>query len=164
MYTYLEDPEVMAWDDKSNLKIGRFCSLSRGITFILGGNHLYKNISQYPLRRLIDGIINEEHYSNGDILVENEVWIGTNATILSGVTIGNGSVIGAEAVIAKNVEPYSIVVGNPARTIKKRFSDEEIEMLLEIQWWNWDLEKIKENKELLLSSDVQSLYRKFTDD
>ena len=87
------------------------------------------------------------------------MWIGTEATILSGVTIGDGVVIGARAVISKSVPPYTVVVGNPAKVVKKRFSDEQIEKLLKIKWWNWEDEKIKANIHLLLSPKIDDFIK-----
>jgi virginiamycin A acetyltransferase len=91
----------------------------------------------------------ETEFSRGDVIIGNDVWIGYGATILSGVIIGDGAIIGAGAVISKSIEPYSIMVGNPAKLIKKRFSNKTIKFLNEIKWWNWDIDKIKRNIHLL---------------
>ena len=96
-------------------------------------------------------------FTKGDVIIGNDVWIGEDALILSGVTVGDGAVIGARTVIAKDVEPYAVMVGNPARIIKKRFSDEIISQLLAIAWWNWSTEKIREHLETLLSPDIKAL-------
>ena len=85
----------------------------------------------------------------GDTIIGNDVWIGENATILPGVHIGDGAIIGANSVVAKDIDPYSIAVGNPCRVVKKRFDDETIEKLLELKWWDWDEERIFDNLEAL---------------
>jgi virginiamycin A acetyltransferase len=94
-----------------------------------------------------------------DVVIGNDVWIGYGATILSGVEIGDGAIIGAMAVVAKNVEPYSIVAGNPARLIRKRFDEETIRKLLEIRWWDWPAEKINKNLDVICSDNVSEMIR-----
>lgn len=94
-------------------------------------------------------------------MVGNDVWIGTEAVIMPGVEIGDGAVIGTRALVTKDVEPYTIVGGNPAAPIKKRFSQEEIKMLLEMKWWNWSIKKIQENIPFLCSDNIKMLYNKF---
>jgi serine acetyltransferase len=90
----------------------------------------------------------------GDITIENDVWIGAKSTIMSGVKIGNGAVIGATATVTKDVPPYAIVVGNPGKIVKYRFTEKQIDLLLQISWWNWDEEKIKKEFKTLWSSDI----------
>jgi len=140
-YTY-GYPKVFAFGEMAKLKIGKFCSIAQNVNILLGGEHYYDRISCYPL----NDIINKESkdaFSKGDVTIGNDVWIGYGAIILSGVTIGNGAVIGAGAIVTKSVEPYSIVAGNPAKEIKKRFTDEKIKELQELEWWNWDIQTIK---------------------
>jgi acetyltransferase-like isoleucine patch superfamily enzyme len=136
--------------------IGKYCSLADGITVIAGGEHDKDWFSTYPFIELwhMDELtfMKKKRYK-GDIIIENDVWIGNNVTILSGVTIGNGAVIAAGSVIVKNVEPYSIVGGNPARIIKHRFSNSIIERLNKLQWWDWPEEKIRNNLRLLNNVD-----------
>ena len=91
---------------------------------------------------------------NGDIIIENDVWVGARSTIMSGVKISNGAVVAAGSVVTKDVPPYTIVGGNPARIIKYRFDESQIEKLLKISWWDWDEDKIRENAELMWSSDI----------
>jgi virginiamycin A acetyltransferase len=93
----------------------------------------------------------------GDIIIGNDVWIGYNATIMAGVKIGDGAIIGTNATVVKDVEPYSIVGGNPAQEIKKRFSEETISKLLELKWWNWDIEKITRNIQNLTDLNTDNL-------
>jgi serine acetyltransferase len=96
----------------------------------------------------------------GDIIVENDVWIGAKATIMSGVKIGNGSIVGSGSVVTKDVPPYAIVVGNPAIVVKYRFTEEQIQKLLDISWWSWDEEKIRDNAMNMWSSDIESFIEK----
>jgi virginiamycin A acetyltransferase len=138
---------IKAAEESSDLIIGDFCSIAMGTEFFMGGNHRYDRVSTW----FHEEIIEKSFTSNGDIIIGNDVWIGFGATIMSGITIGDGAVIAANANVVKNVEPYTIVGGNPAKQIKKRFSEEDIEFLLELKWWNWPLEKIEENKEILFS-------------
>ena len=98
-------------------------------------------------------------FTKGDVIIGNDVWIGEDALILSGVTVGDGAVIGARSVVAKDVEPYAVVVGNPAQMKKKRFSDEIIAQLLIVAWWDWPIEKIREHLGILLSPDIEALLR-----
>lgn len=132
------------------LIIGKFCSIAAATTFIMnGGNHLTESVSSFPFAifgedwsQAMDG---KSYPTKGNTVVGNDVWIGYNATIMPGVTIGDGAIIAANATVVKDVAPYSIVGGNPAKVIKKRFSDEKISELLNMQWWNWDIDKITEN-------------------
>ena len=99
----------------------------------------------------------EASQNKGDIIVGNDVWIGLDATIMPGIKIGDGAIIGAKSVVTHNVEPYTIVGGNPACVIKKRFDNEVIKTLLEIQWWNWPIEKIEENRDVIIGNDLDAL-------
>jgi chloramphenicol O-acetyltransferase type B len=139
----------------AKLTIGKFCSISTRVSFFLGGNHNIKRISTWlpELDMKYDGT--RDLLTNGDIIIENDVWIGMNVMIMSGVKIGSGSVIGAGAVVSKNVEPYSIVVGNPARVIRKRFTDDQIDILLKSEWWDWDFSIIQENSEIIFGESFE---------
>ena len=129
-------------DDKTKLIIGKYCSIAEKVTFLLGGNHRVDWISTYPFSEFqvtwpnASGLVGHPA-TRGDINVGNDVWIGHGATILSGIRIGDGAVIGAGSVVSKDVAPYSIVAGNPAKEIRARFSANEIEKLLQIKWWDW---------------------------
>jgi acetyltransferase-like isoleucine patch superfamily enzyme len=160
-YTY-GNPRVLHWGEKANLKIGKFCSIAEGVIIFLGGNHRYDWVTTYPFSALNKewseaSNIAGHPATRGSVVIGNDVWIGFGATIMSGVKIGDGAVIGARAVITKDVAPYSIVGGNPAREIKKRFSDDKIEKLLEIEWWNWSIEKIKSNMKILCSANIDKI-------
>jgi len=152
-------PNILSQDQGATLKIGKFCSIAGDVTIMLGGEHRIDWITTYPFNIFFKEAkhLTGHPATKGDVIINNDVWIGEGAFILSGICIGNGAVIAARSVVTKDVKPYTIVGGNPAHEIKKRFPDEIIEKLLQIQWWNWPIEKIKENIPLLLSGDVQAL-------
>jgi len=157
IYTYGK-PKILDWEQGATLKIGKFCSIAADVKIILGGNHRYDWITTYPLNKIF-GVFPKIHEiaSKGDVIIGNDVWIGNGAIILSGIEIGDGAVIGAGAVVTKNVEPYTIVAGNPAKELKKRFDSNTIQKLREIEWWNWDIEKIKQNIEILQTNRVDKI-------
>lgn len=117
--------------ENEKLVIGNYCSIAEGAVFLLGGGHPTNTLTTYPFKVLVAQECQYEALSKGPIVLEDDVWIGCNALILSGVTIGRGAIVGAGAVVAKDIPPYSIVVGNPARIVKKRFDEKTIEYLLE---------------------------------
>jgi acetyltransferase-like isoleucine patch superfamily enzyme len=160
-FTY-GDPEIQ-FVEQANLKIGKFCSIAGGVKIMLGGNHRIDWISTYPfnsISRFQTGkTINGHPATKGDIVIKNDVWIGNDALILSGVTIGNGSVIGARSVITKNIGDYEVWAGNPARLIRKRFNEEIINKLLELEWWNWEINKIEQNMQTICSQDIDELLK-----
>ncbi len=142
-WTYVHpSARVYAWRQEEKCRIGKFCSIASQVKIIVGGNHDHKNkVSNYPLQAKFFRSIDLESSTKGPVVIGNDVWIGMNATILSGVNIGDGAVIGAQSVIAKDVPPYAIVVGNPARIVGARFNEEIIGKLMKIRWWDWtDLE------------------------
>lgn len=153
-------PSVIFENYQANLFIGKFCSIADGVTIFLGGNHRPDWISTYPFNSIPNQDfeaftkIKGHPATKGNVIIGNDVWIGLNTTILSGVTIGDGAVIAAGSVVTKNVRPYEIWGGNPAKLIKKRFDEDTIKKLLEIKWWEWDMKKIKENVPKLMSSNI----------
>ena len=155
-YTYGR-PTVRWLTPDVTLTIGKFCSIAPDVTFFMGGNHRPDWVSTYPFPVLKSDwpkASGRTPVTKGNVTVGNDVWIGVEALIMSGVTIGDGAVIGARAVVAKDVPPYSIVVGNPAREVRKRFDEITIARLLEIQWWNWDEEKIRAHAHMLCSNNL----------
>lgn len=137
--------EIYGWEaENEGLLIGDYVSIADEVKFILGGNHHYKSFSNYPFKVKLR-IQKNEAYSNGPIIVEDDVWIGMGSTILSGVRIGKGSVIAAGSVIVKDVEPYSIVGGNPAKQIKMRFDKDLITKIKDFNLRDLDLEIVKKN-------------------
>lgn len=156
-------------DNNDRLIIGRFCSIATGVKFMMGGTqgHNYNWIATYPLDSFDDNFDNYKNVSpkghnlKGDTTIGNDVWLGAESLIMPGIHIGDGAIIAARAVVTKNIDPYEIWGGNPARFIRKRFSDEEIEKLLQIKWWDWDLEVLKRHLNNLRSADVDVLWKKF---
>lgn len=157
-FTY-GSPRFMLWTPDERIGIGAFCSIANDVTIFGGGEHHGEWVSTFPVR-IAFGLasVGEEQNptSKGPTTIGNDVWIGHGATILSGVRIGDGAIIGARALVAKNVEPYQVVAGNPARPFKKRFTDAQIRALCEIAWWDWPLERIREHADLLNDSDVDA--------
>ena len=145
------------------LIIGKFCSLGSGIEFIMNGaNHKMSGFSTYPFNIFGNGWEKvtpciDELPIKGDTIVGNDVWIGQNVTILPGVKIGNGAIIGANSVVAKDIPPYCIAVGNPCRVIKQRFDNKTISELEKIQWWNWNEKKIFDNLNAIVGNDLEKL-------
>jgi virginiamycin A acetyltransferase len=144
------------------LIIGKFCMIASDVTFIMNGaNHLTDAVSTYPFAIFGHGwekAMEGRHYPvKGDTVIGNDVWIGYKATIISGVTIGDGAIIAANAVVTKDVAPYAIVGGNPAAEIRKRFPEDKIRRLLEVKWWDWPIDKITANIHLLTGNDPESL-------
>ncbi len=146
--------------DINKIKIGKFCSIAANVTLYSTTDHNMKNVSVYPFYLLEKDIKKLPVLSKGDIIIGNDVWIGDGVLILDGVTIGDGSVIGARSVVTKDVYPYEVVAGNPAKHIRYRFSKDQIEKLLKIKWWNWDIKKIKDNIELLTNENIEAFIDK----
>ncbi len=171
-YTYYDDFEDVANFEKNvkyhfdfvgdKLIIGKFCMIASDVKFIMnGGNHLTEALSAYPFEIFgngWEGAMDGKTYPHkGDICIGNDVWIGYNATIMAGVTVGDGAIIAANATVTKDVSPYSIVGGNPAQEIKKRFSEDIISQLLSLQWWNWEIDKITRNIPYLTDNQLDKL-------
>lgn len=171
-YTYYDDFEDVTNFEKNvkylfdftgdKLIIGKFCMIASGVTFIMNGaNHLSKSISAYPFAIFGNGwedaMAGKEYPMKGNTIIGNDVWIGYNATIMAGVTIGDGAIIATNATVTKDVEPYTIVGGNPAKEIKKRFSPENIKHLLQLKWWDKDIDWITKNVKNLTGANVEDL-------
>jgi len=145
------------------LSIGRYCSLAKGCTFLMNGaNHPLSSFSTYPFAIFKEGwgdgdVTQLATQSRGNTLVGNDVWIGRDAVIMPGVSIGHGAIIGSNAVVSKDVEPFGVVVGNPGKTVKKRFSDDIIEVLLKTAWWDWDAAKVTRNLDAITNADLDGL-------
>jgi len=170
-YSYYYDPNgpehfeenVLYNYGDDRLIIGKFCAIATNVKFIMNGaNHKLDGISTYPFPIFGKGWetamnLLMELPSKGDIVIGNDVWIGYEAVIMPGVKIGDGVVIAAKSVVVKNVPAYTIVGGNPAGIIKQRFSDAEVAQLLEIRWWDWEIDKITRHINLIMNSDIQAL-------
>lgn len=162
-YTY-GNPIIHFQNDNAKLSIGNFCSLAANLHIWLGGNHRTDWVTTYPF-----GHINQSNFNNfngighpatkGDVIIGNDVWIGNDVTIMSGVTIGDGAVIANNSHVVKNVEPYSLVGGNPAKLIKYRFTPQQIQQLLQIKWWDWDDQKINQFTPLLCNTDIDEFIK-----
>jgi virginiamycin A acetyltransferase len=171
-FTYYDDPEDIYNFEKNvlyifefigdKLIIGKFCQIATAVRFIMNGaNHSINTFSTYPFKifgkswshALLDTS------NKGDTVIGNDVWIGNNATIMPGIKIGDGAIIGANSLVTKDVKPYTIVGGNPAKQIRKRFNDSTIKFLLELKWWDWDIQKITNNLDFIASGDILKLKR-----
>lgn len=165
-FTYIADSEFenhvshhYEWNG-DRLIIGKFCQIASGVEFIMNGaNHQMNAVSTFPFYTLEGWNMNPPSMDDlplkGDTVIGNDVWIGQNAVILPGVHIGDGAIIGANSVVGKTVAPYSIVVGNPAREIRKRFDDELIDLLLQFKWWDKTVEEIDGLIPILTCSDLE---------
>lgn len=168
-YTYYDDFETVDNFEKNvkyhfdfvgdKLVIGKFCMIASDVTFIMNGaNHLSKAVTSYPFAIFghdwsfaMEG---KTYPSKGDTKIGNDVWIGYGATIMPGVTIGDGAIIATKSVVTNDVPAYTIVGGNPAKAIKKRFSEEQIERLIQLTWWDWPIERITECVQELTSDNI----------
>ncbi|RDI19089.1 chloramphenicol O-acetyltransferase type B [Pseudacidovorax intermedius] len=151
-------------DDVDRLIIGSFCSIGSGASFIMAGNqgHRADWASSYPFFYMQHepafAAARDAFIPAGNTVIGNDVWIGAEAMVLPGVSIGHGAVIGSRAVVTRDVAPYAIVAGNPAKEIRRRFPTEQVQMLLERQWWDWPLPAIEAAMPLLCSGDIQGLH------
>lgn len=164
-HTYGAHNIIVKYLNHAELVIGNFCSIATNIQVYLGGNHRTDWITTFPFGHIFQTTFPKFNgqgcpISKGDVIIGNDVWICDNVVIMSGVTIGDGAVIANNSHVIKNVEPYSIVGGNPAQLIKYRFSKEQIENLLKIQWWNWSDTKVNENSCLLSTSNIDEFINK----
>lgn len=167
-FTYIADKEfeshvthLYEWNE-DKLIIGKFCQIGKGVEFIMNGaNHQMNCASTYPFYTLYGWKQNaprkEELPLKGDTVIGNDVWIGQNATIMPGVHIGDGAIIGCNSVVSKDVEPYTIVAGNPIRVIRKRFDDELINLLEQFQWWDKSIDEIQGMVQVLTDSDFEKV-------
>lgn len=171
-YTYYDDFEDVQNFEKNvkyhfdfigdKLVIGKFCMIASDVVFIMNGaNHLTQSISSYPFaifgKDWSEAMAGKSYPNKGDTKIGNDVWLGYRATIMPGVTIHDGAIIASNSTVVKDVDPYTIVGGNPARPIKKRFPDTTIEKLLKLKWWNWDAGKITDNIQNLTSGNINSI-------
>jgi virginiamycin A acetyltransferase len=173
-YTYYDDPAGPERFETENvlyhfaevgdkLIIGKFCALAQGVKFIMNGaNHKLSGFSTYPFFIFGNGweyaAPAENEYSNkGDTVLHNDVWLGYEALVMPGVTIGDGAIVASRAVVARDVPPYTIVAGNPARVVKQRFADDVVAELQQIRWWDWPADKIARNLRAITNADLAAL-------
>lgn len=170
-FTYIADSEfeshvthLYPWNN-DRLVIGKFCQIAAGVEFVMNGaNHQMNAVSTFPFYTLAGWDMKAPAPADmplkGDTIIGNDVWIGQNATILPGVHIGDGAIIGASSVVGSNVEPYTIVAGNPVQFIRKRFDEELTNLMLEWRWWDKPIEEINSLIPVLTSSDLTEVKRK----
>jgi acetyltransferase-like isoleucine patch superfamily enzyme len=158
--------QIKSWGEGAHLYVGAYCSIGANLKIYLGGNHRTDWITTFPFGHMHNDAFPAGRYhaaehpvSNGHVIIENDVWIGESTTIMSGVRVGSGSVLAANSVVVKDVEPYSVVGGNPARLINLRFPKEIIQQLLELQWWNYPDDKVNTFVPLLQRSPDPSIIR-----
>lgn len=169
-YTYYDDAQDVYNFEKNvvylfdfigdRLIIGKFCQIASGARFIMNGaNHAMNGISTYPFEVFGKGWSNvpSNDLNKGDTVIGNDVWIGNSATIMPGVKIGHGAIIGTNALVTKDVAPYTIVGGNPGKLIRSRFEQKTIDFLLELSWWDWPIEKITKYVNAIASGNLETL-------
>ena len=162
---------IISWSNEYKVNVGKYCSIGRDCHFFLHANHRPDWITtSSQLWGPVTPEIAELHMQmghpscKGDINIGNDVWIGAKSIIMSGVKIGDGAIVAAGALVTKDVEPYSVVGGNPAKHLKYRFEEEQIKNLLDIAWWNWEESKIKEEAMTLWSQDLNYFIQKHKND
>ncbi len=149
-------PQVHDWHEGTTLRIGAYCSIATGVQIFLGGHHRADWVSTFPFPAMLPQASHIADYggSHGDVRIGNDVWLCSNCTLLSGVTIGDGAIVAAGAVVARDVEPYAVVGGNPARFLKWRFPEEQRLALLQSAWWSWPKEEVQAVVGKLCSDDI----------
>jgi len=150
-------PQVHDWQEGSTLSIGAYCSIAAGVQIFLGGHHRVDWVSTYPFPAMLSHAAHINNYSgtHGDVRIGNDVWLCSNCSILSGVTVGDGAVIAAGAMVVRDVEAYSVVGGNPARVLSWRFPLAIRQELLQIAWWQWPEDELHGLADKLCSDDIQ---------
>lgn len=156
-------PNIVLPDDGSSIRIGRYCSIASGVSILTSQEHHLNWVSAFPFQLIFgqDRGLPRPSRSKGDVEIGHDVWVGTEALILSGVSVGHGAVIAARSVVTKNVPPYAIVAGVPARMIRYRFDEATIASLLRIAWWDWSREKIEAALPLLMSNRLDEFVAKY---
>jgi acetyltransferase-like isoleucine patch superfamily enzyme len=152
------DLAILAYSSSDGeLHIGRYCSFADGVKILLGGEHRTDWVSTYPFNVLERAFSHIEGHprSKGTVSVGNDVWLGRGAVIMSGVTVGNGAVVGAYSVVTRNVPPYAVVAGNPARLVRMRFPTDVVDRLQEIRWWDWPDDRVRKAAQFLQSGDIE---------
>ncbi|MCP5362976.1 MAG: CatB-related O-acetyltransferase [Rickettsiaceae bacterium] len=169
-YTYYDDTEDVYNFEKNvlylfdfigdKLIIGKFCQIASGVRFIMNGaNHAMGGISTYPFEVFGKSWSNtlSNDLNKGDTVIGNDVWIGNSATIMPGIKIGHGAIIGTNTLVTKDVAPYTIVGGNPGKLIRNRFDQQTIDFLLELAWWDWPIERITKHVKDIASGNLETL-------
>ena len=172
-FTYIADSDfeshvthLYGWNG-DKLIIGKFCQIASGVEFVMNGaNHQMNAVSTFPFYTLEGWDMDPPALSDlplkGDTVIGNDVWIGQNAVILPGIHIGDGAILGASSVVGCDVPPYTVMIGNPARILRRRFDDELIDLLLRFRWWDRDIEEINQLIPLLTCSDLDRVRKELT--
>ena len=155
-YSYTGNIRLCIYNLDQNIHIGKFCSIANDVEFTLVENHFMSGISTYPFENIFPNNVNIMNNSSphNNITIGNDVWIGRGAKIMSGVKISDGVIIGANCQVSKDIPPYAKVIGNPMKIIGYRFNPEDIETLLKLKWWNYDIDFIGNNLKYMYQSDV----------
>lgn len=152
-------PKVHDWNDGASLSIGSYCSIAMNVQIFLGGQHHSEWASTYPFSAMLPDVkdIPQASFSRGDVVIGNDVWLCSGCMVLSGVTIGDGAIVGAGAVVTRDVEPYSIVAGNPAQHVRWRFDESTRAALHDMAWWSWPPDEIARVAPVLCSTNIDAL-------
>ncbi|HEX8541739.1 MAG TPA: CatB-related O-acetyltransferase [Pseudomonas sp.] len=151
-------PEIIEFGDDSILRVGSYTSIAAGVRILLGGEHRTDWLTTYPFPAMMRGLEDIKDYSpsKGDVVIGSDCWICADTMILSGVTIGHGSIVAAGAVVTRDVAPFSVVGGNPCKFIRWRFDEDVRDLLLQAAWWDWPMEEVKSVARMLSSSDMDA--------
>ncbi|KPC05689.1 MULTISPECIES: CatB-related O-acetyltransferase [Pseudomonas] len=151
-------PDIVDFGDNSILRVGSYTSIAEGVKILLGGEHRTDWITTYPFPAMVEQVSDIQDYapSKGDVVIGSDCWICANAVIVSGVTIGHGAIVGAGAMVVRDVAPYSVVGGNPCKFIRWRFEEDVRDLLLQAAWWDWPMEEVKSVARTLCSSDMDA--------
>jgi acetyltransferase-like isoleucine patch superfamily enzyme len=152
-------PKIHDWDEGATLHIGAYCSIAMNVQIFLGGHHHSDWVTTYPFSTMLPEVegIEPASFSRGDVEIGNDVWLCSGCVVLSGVKIGDGAIVSAGAVVTRDVEPYSIVAGNPARHVRWRFDESIRAALLAMAWWQWPTEELSKIAPLLCSNNIDEL-------
>ncbi|UCV19176.1 CatB-related O-acetyltransferase [Ferribacterium limneticum] len=152
-------PKVHDWDEGATLSIGAYCSIAMNVQIFLGGHHHGEWATTYPFSTMLPDVegIPPASFSRGDVVIGNDVWLCSGCMVLSGVTIGDGAIVSAGAIVTRNVEPYSIVAGNPARHVRWRFDESTRAALCNMAWWSWKPEEIARIAHILCCDNIDAL-------
>lgn len=154
-------PNITSFDRVSKVAVGKYVSIASNVSFLLGANHKRGLITTYPVDRLNKTKTTKDANEPGNIFIGNDVWIGYGATIIGPVMVGDGAIIGAGALVVSDVPPYAVVGGVPAKVIKYRFDENQIDELLSLEWWNWDKKTILEREGDIYSKDIDGFIKKY---